>query len=94
MGGTALNATKLKVFEWEMQRESTWTSCYFAEAISRLYKHEYKFSYEKDDPEAMQFLENLRSFLISEHAFAPPPYNANLLEQEAFIAQPCRFPPC
>ena len=47
----------------------TWTSRDFAEAILRLKKHEYKLFYEKDDPEARQYLENLRSFLVSGRAF-------------------------
>jgi hypothetical protein len=72
----------------ELLVRGTWTSRDFAEAISRLKKHEYKLLYEKDDPEAMRFLENLRSFLISERAFLLRLLeNPNLLEQEAFTEQ-------
>jgi len=49
----------------ELLVRGTWTNRDFAEAISCLKKHKYKLFYEKDDPEAMQFHEDLRSFLIS-----------------------------
>jgi hypothetical protein len=53
----------------------------FAEASSRLKQHKYKLVYEKDDPKAAQFLENLRSFLISERTFLLRLLeNPNLLE--------------
>jgi uncharacterized membrane protein len=49
----------------ELLVRGTWTNRDFAGAISCLKEHEYKLFYEKDDPEAMQFHEDLRSFLIS-----------------------------
>ena len=51
-------------------------------------QHEYKLVYEKDDPKALQFLENLRSFLISQRTFLLRLLeNPNLLEQESFTEQ-------
>ena len=48
----------------ELLVRGTWTTRDFAEASMRLKKHKYKLVYEKDDPKALQFLQNLRSFLI------------------------------
>ena len=53
----------------ELLVKGTWTSRNFADASLRLKKHEYKLCFEKGDPKALQFLENLRSFLISERTF-------------------------
>ncbi|MGZ8874776.1 MAG: hypothetical protein ACXW1E_08655 [Halobacteriota archaeon] len=53
-----------------------------------LKKHGYKLFYEKNDPEAIQFLETLRRVLVSERAFLLRLLeNPNLLEQEAFTEQ-------
>jgi hypothetical protein len=53
-----------------------------------LKEHKYKLVYEKDDPKAVQFLENLRSFLISERTFLLRLLeNPNLLEHESFTKQ-------
>jgi hypothetical protein len=72
----------------ELLVRGTWTSLDFAEASSRLKKHEYKLVYEKNDKQAIQFLEGLRSFLISERAFLLRLLESlNLLEQEAFTEQ-------
>jgi len=66
----------------------TWTTRDFTEASMRLNKHKYKLVYEKDDPKALQFLQNLRDFLISQRGFLLRLLeNPNLLEQEAFTEQ-------
>jgi hypothetical protein len=72
----------------ELLVKGTWTSRNFADASLRLKKHEYNRFFEKDDPKALQFLENLRSFLISERMFLLRLLeNPNLLEQESFTEQ-------
>ena len=72
----------------ELLVKGTWTTRDFAEASIRLNKHKYKLVYEKDDPKALQFLQNLRSFLISQRGFLLRLLeNPNLLEQEAFTEQ-------
>ncbi|MGZ7131677.1 MAG: hypothetical protein ACXVIX_11075 [Halobacteriota archaeon] len=72
----------------ELLVKDRWTTRDFSEASVRLKKHKYKLVYEKDDLKAIQFLENLRSFLISERAFLLRLLeNPNLLEQETFTDQ-------
>jgi hypothetical protein len=72
----------------ELLVKGTWTPRDFAAASARLKKHEYKLTYEKDDPKALQFLQKLRSFLLSQRAFLLRLLeNPNLLEQEAFTEQ-------
>ncbi|MGZ4847836.1 MAG: hypothetical protein ACXV2B_07260 [Halobacteriota archaeon] len=72
----------------ELLVRGTWTTRDFTEASMRLNKHKYKLVYEKDDPKALQFLQNLRSFLISQRGFLLRLLeNPNLLEQEAFTEQ-------
>ncbi|MGB9371077.1 MAG: hypothetical protein WCB79_04000 [Halobacteriota archaeon] len=57
----------------ELLAKGTWTSRNFADASLRIKKHEYKLFFEKGDPKALHFLENLRNFLISQRTFAPSP---------------------
>jgi hypothetical protein len=72
----------------ELLVKGTWTTRDFAEASLRLKKHKYKLVYEKGDPKALQFLQNLRDFLISQRGFLLRLLeNPNLLEQEAFTEQ-------
>ncbi len=72
----------------ELLVRGTWTSRNFADASLRPKKHEYNLFFEKDDPKALQFLENLRSFLVSERMFLLRLLdNPNLLEQESFTEQ-------
>ncbi len=72
----------------ELLVKGTWTSRNFADASLRLKKHEYKLFFKQDDPKALQFLENLRSFLVSERMFLLRLLeNPNLLEQESFTEQ-------
>jgi hypothetical protein len=69
----------------ELLVKGTWTTRDFAEASTRLKKHKYNLVYEKGDLKALQFLQNLRSFLISQRAFLLRLLeNPNPLEQEAF----------
>ncbi|HYC20648.1 MAG TPA: hypothetical protein VEF35_08560 [Candidatus Bathyarchaeia archaeon] len=68
--------------------KGSWTSRNFADASLRIRNHEYNLFFEKGDPKALHFLENLRNFLISERTFLLRLLeNPNLLEQEAFIEQ-------
>jgi hypothetical protein len=72
----------------ELLVKGTWTNREFADASLRLKQHEYKLVCEKGDPKALQFLENLRSFLILERMFLLRLLeNPNLLEQEFFTEQ-------
>lgn len=72
----------------ELSVKSTWKNSEFADAILRLKQHEYKLVCEKGDPKALQFLENLRSFLISERMFLLRLLeNPSLLEHESFTDQ-------
>ena len=65
----------------ELLVKGTWTSRNFADASLRLKKHEYKLFFEKGDPKALRFLENLRNFLISQRTFLLRLLeNPNLLE--------------
>jgi hypothetical protein len=72
----------------ELLVKSTWAPRDFADASARLKKHKYRLAYERNDPKALQFLQNLRSFLLSQRAFLLRLLeNPNLLEQEAFTEQ-------
>jgi hypothetical protein len=72
----------------ELLVKGTWTNRDFAEASLRIKKHEYKLACDKGDLKALQFLENLRAFLISERMFLLRLLeNPNLLEQESFTEQ-------
>ncbi len=72
----------------ELKVTDVWTDRTFAEVSARLKQLKNSIVYDKDNPDALAFLEGLRGFLVSKRAFLLRILeNPNLLEHESFTDQ-------